>query len=133
MMWLGLAIGVAVGGLLWNLKGALLLGFIGWLAGLIIGSNRKQAGQPVAVTAPNDSVAVRLERLERRYAQLEARLARMEAPVHVTPAEAGAHLDATDALGPRLRGDDESARERAYFSLTSLITSRKSSTSEKLR
>jgi len=40
MMWAGLALGIVVGAVLWNLPGAVILGFIGWLAGVIVDSKR---------------------------------------------------------------------------------------------
>jgi uncharacterized membrane protein len=135
-MWLGLVIGIVVGGLAGEWAGAILGGFVGWLIGLIIASwNKKTEPQVVtARTAPADSLAVRLERLERRYAALEARLARIEtgaeisAPEDVIPAEAGTQPDAIPAqagtqlgdvvptrtgpptLGPGLRRGDEQLR-----------------------
>jgi uncharacterized membrane protein len=104
MMWLGLVIGVVVGALVAELKGAIILGFLGWLVGFTIGAARKHSQQPSVVvtpgavapgtTAPADSLAVRIERLERRYASMEARLARIEAGAAVAvPGGMAAALD----------------------------------------
>jgi uncharacterized membrane protein len=96
MMWLGLIGGIVVGGLLWNLEGAIVLGFLGWLAGLIIKSNRAAlgpaatpmppgtgtgqvlgtgVGQVTAADHANWTLEDRVAWLERRVVDLEKRLA----------------------------------------------------------
>jgi uncharacterized membrane protein len=87
MMWIGLAVGALIGAALGHWFGAVVLGFIGWLVGLIIDANRAPK-KPVAMGAPASSApspsqplmsdAQRLERLERRLATIETRLDRME-------------------------------------------------------
>ena len=42
MMWIGLIVGAVLGGLIFGLEGAIVLGFIGWLGGLIIKSSREK-------------------------------------------------------------------------------------------
>src|SRR5258706_4540910 len=66
MSWLGLIIGLVVGGAIGKVPGALALGFLGWLVGFIISSMKK--------AAPEASVADRLDALERRLATLERRM-----------------------------------------------------------
>jgi uncharacterized membrane protein len=92
MAWLGLILGAIVGGLGWGWSGAVVLAFIGWLAGIIIGS-KKQAATPTQTTVVKPAPQTpdtRLERLEKTVAALEARLARLEvggveAPVAPAP------------------------------------------------
>jgi uncharacterized membrane protein len=77
MMWLGLAIGAVAGFAAWGKLGLVVAGFLGWLVGLIVQSQRdarRRRSQPRPVTARVDRVQV----LEARVAQLEARLARLE-------------------------------------------------------
>lgn len=73
MSWLGLIVGVVVGGLIGKFPGALALGFLGWLVGFIISSQKKQSVIPVqtGIQRPERSVADRLDALERRLATLE--------------------------------------------------------------
>ena len=80
MAWLGLFGGIVVGGLVWGWNGAVVLGFIGWLAGIIVGSRRAKSAE-AAKPAPivRETQAARLDRLERTLAALDARLARLEA------------------------------------------------------
>jgi uncharacterized membrane protein len=82
MAWLGLIAGVVLGGLIWEWNGAVVLGFFGWLAGIILGSKKKAKGvsavnAPVAA-APVESPANRIDRLERTVAALEQRIKRLE-------------------------------------------------------
>lgn len=67
MMWLGLVLGIAIGAGSMGFGGAVVLGFLGWLVGLIIDSSRK--------TPPRKT---REQALEARLAAIEARLARLE-------------------------------------------------------
>jgi uncharacterized membrane protein len=81
MIWLGLGLGVLVGAVGWGWKGALVLGFIGWLTGVIIKSNRQAKSPPPPVARTRvaaDPVGDRLARLEHAVARLEARLARLD-------------------------------------------------------
>ncbi|MBC8023656.1 MAG: hypothetical protein H7Y14_11080, partial [Burkholderiales bacterium] len=80
MAWLGLFAGVIVGALLWRMPGALALGFIGWLVGFIVGAQRKPVvpATPVipvqtGIQGPERSVVARLDAIERRLAEIEAR------------------------------------------------------------
>src|SRR5690348_5916569 len=88
MMWAGLALGIVVGAVLWNLPGAVILGFIGWLAGVIVDSKRAAARRPVgAPPRPvlGEPLPVRLDRMERTLVSLEARMGRIEAAVLAAP------------------------------------------------
>ena len=88
MIWIGLALGIGIGAALWGLEGAVVLGFVGWLAGVVAKSRRHPAPAPVAPARP-ETMDARVERLERTLAQLEARLARLEpAAAEVAPAAA---------------------------------------------
>ena len=81
MIWIFLVIGIVAGAALWGLQGAIVLGFIGWLAGVIVNSQRggaKPAAVPTQAPRPADPVAARFDALEKRFAALEARLARFE-------------------------------------------------------
>lgn len=77
MIWIGLAVGVAAGAALWGLEGAVVLGFIGWLGGVIVKSRRRDAPAPVAAAMPV-TVEARVQRLEKTLAVLESRIARLE-------------------------------------------------------
>jgi hypothetical protein len=91
MTWIGLIGGVVIGGLIWELEGALVLGFLGWLAGMIIKSNRAAAQSVVQTSTPGPGtgqvqvpvlgVAVDRSRwpMEQRVARLEEMVARLEA------------------------------------------------------
>jgi len=82
MAWLGLIGGIVIGGLLWEWNGAIILGFFGWLAGIIIGSKKEKKTASVvnapAAPRPVESPANRIDRLERTVAALESRIARLE-------------------------------------------------------
>src|SRR5688572_27660281 len=86
MAWLGLIAGVVIGGLIWDWNGAVVLGFFGWLAGIIIGASKKPktasaVNVPAAAPRPVESPANRIDRLERTVAALESRLSRLESGV----------------------------------------------------
>ena len=107
MAWLGLIGGIVIGGLIWEWNGAVVLGFFGWLAGIVYGSRKQpQAGSAVnAPPAPKpvESPGNRIDRLERTVAALESRIARLEAggvaPVAAkAAAPAGAPMIATEDL-----------------------------------
>lgn len=69
MWFIGMLLGLILGGLAWGFDGAVVLGFFGFIGGLIIG-NRSKQNAPAATD--------RLSVLEQRVAQLEERLARVE-------------------------------------------------------
>ena len=71
MVWTGLVVGALLGASFWGLGGAISLGFLGWLVGIILKSTRQPAQKPAA---PDSS----LHALSERVAALEARLARVE-------------------------------------------------------
>ncbi len=82
MVWICLLVGVVLGWGLWGFSGALTLGFLGWLGGIILKSMLKgptptPSPKPVASPA-KDAAPARIEALDRRVAELEARLARVE-------------------------------------------------------
>ena len=87
MMWIGLVVGVVIGALIGELPGAVTLGFLGWLTGLIIGSLKKakgdalSAGAPVGSTPmpPAHTLEARVMRLEAAIARVEARLSQLDA------------------------------------------------------
>src|SRR5471030_1700761 len=68
MIWLLAVIGVVIGAAEWGFPGAITLGFLGWLLGVVLKSNARPVPEP----------GVRLDALDRRIAALEARLARVE-------------------------------------------------------
>lgn len=69
MWFIGMLLGLILGGLAWGFSGAVVLGFFGFIGGLIFGNRGKQ-NAPAATD--------RLSVLEQRVAQLEARLTRFE-------------------------------------------------------
>ncbi|HXZ47855.1 MAG TPA: DUF2339 domain-containing protein [Usitatibacter sp.] len=75
-MWIGLLIGLVIGWWIGGIPGALVLGFLGWLVGLVVDSRRAQrTSPPPRIVEPAGD---RLARLERTVASLDARLARLE-------------------------------------------------------
>ena len=103
MMWAGLALGIVVGAVLWNLPGAVILGFIGWLAGVIVDSKRAAARRPAeAPPRPllGEPLPVRLDRMERTLASLEARMGRIEAAVLAAPWGAAVPVAKEEVVAP---------------------------------
>ena len=103
MSWLGLIVGVILGGLIGKFPGALALGFLGWLVGFIVSSTQKKA----IPAEPDRSVADRLDALERRLASVERQLqgsrgamAPLPEPLIAEPREAA------PAEAPILTGQD---------------------------
>ncbi|MDQ3028364.1 MAG: DUF2339 domain-containing protein, partial [Pseudomonadota bacterium] len=87
MIWIGLVVGIVAGAAFWGLEGAVVLGFIGWLVGVILKSRRRGTTPAMAAaTARPVTQEARIERLEKALAQLEARMARIEPPPAVSPA-----------------------------------------------
>ena len=78
MAWMGLIAGAVMGGLTWGWSGAVVLGFVGWLAGIIIGSRKPSAPVATPAHAPVESTAERLERLERTVMSLQMRVEKLE-------------------------------------------------------
>src|SRR6185436_8801169 len=79
--------GAVIGALAWGWSGAVVLGFVGWLAGIIAGSRKQpQTGPIVPPVKVPETPAARMDRLEKTVASLEARLERLEggAPVATT-------------------------------------------------
>lgn len=113
MMWIGLVLGVIVGAALAGVQGALVAGFLGWLGGLIVGSNRKQAASG-AQPPRKESFDERMERLERTVADLQERLARIEPPVipgaaEAAPAVVPGAAEAATVVPPVIPGAAEAA------------------------
>src|SRR5690349_20281983 len=80
-MWIGLLVGIVVGAALWKLEGAIVLGFFGWIVGVIIDSRKRGKSQPVASTTTATqtvSLQSRVARLEITVEQLQKRLAHLE-------------------------------------------------------
>lgn len=69
MWFIGMLVGLIFGALVWGFDGAAVLGFLGFIGGLIFG-NRKKAAEPAATD--------RLSALEQRVGLLETRLALVE-------------------------------------------------------
>src|SRR5688572_32466214 len=114
MMWIGLIAGIAVGSLIGGVPGAITCGFLGWLAGLIIKSQKQKpgpgtgqvpvpgvgqvpdqgqvrtgAGSAPGLVFPDRSswtVEDRLAKLEATVAQLEAALAKAGVAPDAAPA-----------------------------------------------
>ena len=80
MIWIGLLVGIAVGAALWGFQGALVLGFFGWLTGLVLKSRKTPQAPVAAATAPRETLYARVERLERTVAELKERLDAQHAP-----------------------------------------------------
>jgi uncharacterized membrane protein len=92
MFWLlGLIGGIVVGAIFWDVEGAILLGFGGFIAGIIIGANRKSKARdgaavqaPVVARAPAVAQAIeatqlqRMQHIEARLAEVESRLATLD-------------------------------------------------------
>lgn len=94
MWFIGMLIGLILGGLAWGFSGAVVLGFFGFIGGLIFGNR----GKPDSI-APTD----RLSALEQRVAQLEGRLAQYERVARSTAPEAAAAANirsADDVITP---------------------------------
>ena len=73
-MWIGLLVGIVVGAALWKLEGAIVLGFFGWIIGVIIDSRKRGKSQPVTTAAPGTQVVS----LQSRVARLEIAVERLE-------------------------------------------------------
>jgi len=72
-MWIGLLVGIVVGAALWKLEGAIVLGFFGWIIGVIIDSRKRGKSQPVTTAAPGTQVVS----LQSRVARLEITVERL--------------------------------------------------------
>src|SRR5688572_2294842 len=115
MMWIGLVVGAVVGGLVWGKEGAVTLGFIGWLAGVIVKSTQKAAptakpgsdpghsgvrpGSDPGSSTANWPIEDRVARLEAVVARLEARLGAGVVP-EAAPAAAEVIPDAARIVVP---------------------------------
>jgi uncharacterized membrane protein len=93
MMWIGLLLGIVIGATQWGWRGAVVLGFLGWLGGVVVASRRSPAA-PRSVVPPGPD---RLGRLERSVARIEARLAQLEERI-VVPSAAGASAEESAAI-----------------------------------
>ena len=94
-MWIGLLVGVVIGAALWRIEGAIVLGFFGWLIGVIVDSRKRGKSEPVK------KPVVQAETLHARVARLEAQVAKLEKmvrgtePVTETPMEPDVPVEAT--------------------------------------
>jgi uncharacterized membrane protein len=84
-MWIGLIVGAIIGWVLWHGFGAFVLGFVGWLVGLIFAANRKPR-TPMAMGQPPSSLEERLARIEARLDRLEKTGDRPQLSKDETPA-----------------------------------------------
>lgn len=94
MVWIGFLLGVGIGYSFWGFQGALVLGFLGWLTGLIVKSNQRSAAERVGKVPANAAppLQVRVAALEARVAELESRL-RAGVPAQELPSDAVARAD----------------------------------------
>ena len=94
MVWIGLFLGIGVGAATWGLEGALVLGFFGWLIGLVIKSRQAppKPATPAVGAMPRETLTERVQKLERRVAQLERQLA--------APRAVAAAMDPAVAFAP---------------------------------
>ncbi len=75
MIWIGLVVGIVIGAGLWGMPGAVVLGFFGWLAGVIVKSRSRDVAASIpAAQARPETLEARVMRLERAVALLEARV-----------------------------------------------------------
>ena len=77
MMWIGLLVGAVGGYVFGGGPGALIWGFLGWLAGVIANSMRTKPG---ASPAPPAGFEARVARLEEAVTRMEAQLASLPPP-----------------------------------------------------
>jgi hypothetical protein len=77
MWFVGLLVGLILGGLAWGFQGAVILGFLGFMGGLLLGGKKSTPGQ-TAAPAPQD----RVSRLEQRIVVLERRVQQLERRQH---------------------------------------------------
>ncbi|HUP98236.1 MAG TPA: DUF2339 domain-containing protein [Usitatibacter sp.] len=73
MIWIGLLVGIGIGAVLWGFEGAIVLGFVGWLAGVVLHSRTRPASTS-AVKPAVETLSNRVARLEKAVAELQARL-----------------------------------------------------------
>ena len=107
VMWIGLLIGVVLGAAVGGLPGAIVMGFFGWLVGVIINANKRGESKPVEQKTPNQlSLQSRVARLEITVEQLQKRLVQLEggevvapAPVVEVPVELGPGIGVKQFLG----------------------------------
>jgi uncharacterized membrane protein len=129
MFWLiGLIGGFIVGGLLMGFGGAVVLGFLGWLFGIIIGAARR-AKAPSAPVAPvvhpqarqEDSDLARMGRIEARLAAVEARLARLDGAAATVDRPAAAETPVAPEVQPEPFAPSEPAAQPEPFQRTQPI------------
>jgi uncharacterized membrane protein len=108
MAWIGLIVGIVFGGALGGWPGALALGFLGWLGGFILAAATRPKERVVLQGMQGgDSVAARLDAIERRLASVERQLAAgREGPAQ--PAAALSPPEAAPIVEPPVSGLDMS-------------------------
>ncbi len=84
-MWIGLLLGVVVGAALWRLEGAIVLGFFGWLIGVVVDARKR--GKPERVKTPAPAQAASLQA---RVARLEVTVERLESELKALRGDAPA-------------------------------------------
>ena len=92
MIWAFAIGGVVLGGAFWGLPGAISVGFLGWLTGIVVQSLRAKPPPVERVafssTPLGESRSAGRSSLEERFDALEQRLAALEAHVGLTPVAA---------------------------------------------
>ena len=109
MIWIGLAVGIVLGAAFWGLEGAVVLGFIGWLAGVVLHSRRRDASAPAAPVVRRESLEARVARLERTVASLELRLGGVVPAADAVIPAADAVIPAAESVIPASTGQAEEA------------------------
>jgi uncharacterized membrane protein len=109
-MWFwGLLLGLILGGAAFGFNGAVIMGFLGWFAGLIFGGKKKAAEEPAPRIDRLSALEMRLEALERRLSKLERGAFAAGSAQHAEAAE----QNAVQAEADTLRAEAEQALQGA--------------------
>jgi uncharacterized membrane protein len=92
MWFIGLVIGIVVGGTLFGFTGALLVGMLGWVVGMMIGSNKPSTTKAASYTKPEPGQSSletmrtqRIQFLEQQLATVKERLTLIEKNLGIEP------------------------------------------------